>query len=64
MNKRQQRTEERNAARAYVLRDLNGQVLERKRIVGTHPRGAVGDVYRREILRLWRVALRAVREAA
>lgn len=57
---RRERAEQKSAARDFVLTDLRREVAERERIVAMWKRGSVGDGYRREILRLWRLALRAV----
>lgn len=57
------RATDKQAARETVLHDLRAEVKRRESIVLQHDRGAVGDAYRREIRRLWRVALRAVKQA-
>lgn len=54
---------DRAAAFYRVTRDLTLEVKRRQDIVSMHPPGQAGDTYRREIARLWRVALRAVRQA-
>jgi hypothetical protein len=46
-----------------VLAALHREVAERQRIVGMHDKGSPCHVYRATILRLWRVALRAVEGA-
>lgn len=57
---RRERARQKEAARDYVLFDLRRAVAERERIVAMWEPGSTCDVYRREILRLWRLALRAV----
>jgi hypothetical protein len=51
---------QRQAARDHVLIELRRHVEERQRIVRIHPPGSTHERYRKEILRLWRLALRAV----
>jgi hypothetical protein len=54
---------QRQAARDHVIYELRRQVKERHRIVHAHPPGTRLQAYRKEILRLWRLALRAVEQA-
>ena len=57
------RAADKQAAKEYTLGHLRREVADRKRIVGMHERDSAGDAYRREILRLWRKALKAVQGA-
>lgn len=56
------RKTQREQAREYVLAALTEEVKRRGEIVRMG--GGFGGVYRREIARLWTVALRAVRDVA
>ena len=57
------RATDKQAAREMVLCSFRAEVQRRDDIVRQHERGSPGDAYRREIRRLWRVALLAVEQA-
>ena len=63
-NKADKRRDEKRAAGRVVLVDLLRTVGDRIETVDRHKPGSEYDTYRKEILRLWRVALRAVKAEA
>lgn len=58
---RAKRREDRLAAQDIVIRVIAQQAADCAARVRMHERGSAGDAYRREIARLWKVALLAVR---
>lgn len=58
-----QRAGSKGASRTWVSSQLAMKVAEAQRAVAEEltPKGGTHDIYRRENLRLWRLALRAVR---